>query len=164
LRHGVDARNLNKRNRQCSRACSRPPAPGAPREITTHPNLAARLQFRRSESQERNENENGNRNKQVLKKEKVMKKVLGVALVAAIMVAALPTTASASIGSLGVTGSKNCVGGSWLRPCRAPMPPSSSGTGRGSSSNGTNRSGSQGNAGTSQGGGKGSLPPAPLGR
>ena len=89
-----------------------------------------------------------------------MKKVLGTALVAAILVATLPSTASAS---LGFTGSKNCVGGSWLRPCRAPMPPSSSGTGRGSS-NGTNRSGSQGNAGTSQGSGRGSLPPAPLGR
>ena len=87
-----------------------------------------------------------------------MKKVLGTALVAAILVAALPSTASAS-GAL----SKGCVGGSWLRPCRAPMPPSSSGTGRGSSSNGTNRSGSQGNAGTSHSG-KGTLPPAPLGR
>jgi hypothetical protein len=102
---------------------------------------------------------NGNRNTQVLKKEKVMKKVLGTALVAAILVAALPTTASAS---LGFTGSKNCVGGSWLRPCRAPMPPSSSGTGRGSSSNGTNRSGSTGNAGTSHSGGKGALPPGPI--
>ena len=88
-----------------------------------------------------------------------MKKVLGTALVAAILVATLPSTASAT----GVTGSKNCVGGSWLRPCRAPMPPSSSGTGRGSS-NGTNRSGTQGNAGTSHGSGtKGTLPPAPLG-
>jgi hypothetical protein len=87
-----------------------------------------------------------------------MKKVLGTALVAAILVAALPSTASAS-GAL----SKGCVGGSWLRPCRAPMPPSSSGTGRGSS-NGTNRSGSQGNTGTNQGSGtKGTLPPAPLG-
>ena len=88
-----------------------------------------------------------------------MKKIIGTALVAAILVAALPTTASAA----GVTGSKNCVGGSWLRPCRAPMPPSSSGSGRGSSSNGTNRSGSQGNAGTSQGG-RGTLPPTPSGR
>ena len=89
-----------------------------------------------------------------------MKKIIGTALVAAILVAALPASAGAS----GVTGSKNCVGGSWLRPCRAPMPPSSSGTGRGGSSNGTNRGGSQGNAGTSQGGSKGTLPPTPIGR
>ena len=85
-----------------------------------------------------------------------MKKVLGVALVAAILVAAFPTTASASLGL--VSGSKNCVGGGWLRPCRAPMPPSSTG----GNSNGTSRSGS-GNAGTSQGG-RGTLPPAPNGR
>ena len=88
-----------------------------------------------------------------------MKKVFGVALVAAILVAALPTTASAA----GIAGSKTCVGGSWLRPCRAPMPPSSSGTGRGGSLNGTSRGGSTGSQSTGLGGGKGTLPPAPIG-
>ena len=88
-----------------------------------------------------------------------MKKVFGVALVAAILVAALPTTASAA----GITGSKNCVAGSWLRPCRAPMPPSSSGTGRGGSTTGTSRGGNgTGSNGAAQGG-KGTLPPAPNG-
>ena len=89
-----------------------------------------------------------------------MKKVLGVALVAAILVAALPTTASAA----GITGSKNCVAGSWLRPCRAPMPPSSSGSGRGGSGtlNGTNRGGSTGSQSTGLGAGKGALPPGPI--
>jgi hypothetical protein len=138
----------------------------APRVVRTSrkyrapkPGSAVAIQEKRVAREKRKRKRN--RNKQVLKKEKVMKKVLGTALVAAILVAALPTTASAS----GVTGSKGCVGFSWLRPCRAPMPPSSSGTGRGGSlSNGANnRHGGTGSTGTSQGSGtKGTLPPAPI--
>ena len=90
-----------------------------------------------------------------------MKKVLGVALVAAILVAALPTTAGAAVIN---RSNKNCVAGSFLLPCRAPMPPSS----RGGNGTGTVNGGSKGNGtssrgtGSSQGSGHGALPPGPI--
>ena len=97
--------------------------------------------------------------KTVLKKEKVMKKVLGILAVAIILVAAFPMTASA--GNV-----KPGCGGIFLRPCPLTMPPVVTGGG----SNGTHSGGgSSTGSGTSTGRGTrpgsrtlppNSLPPA----
>lgn len=74
-----------------------------------------------------------------------MKKVFGVALVAAVLVAMLP--ASASAFESGPVGAKACKA-AFLRPCPNTMPPSSSG-----SNNGWHRGG--GNTGSGTGSGSG---------
>jgi uncharacterized membrane protein len=87
--------------------------------------------------------------KQVLKKEKVMKKVFAVVLVAVALVAVFPMAANATDTT------KVCV--PMLRPCRAPMPPSTTG----GNSNGTKSGGSGGSSTTSGGGTTGRpLPPS----
>jgi hypothetical protein len=97
--------------------------------------------------------------KTVLKKEKVMKKVLGTLAIAAVLVAAFPMTASA--GNV-----KPGCGGIFFRPCPNQMPPASNGN-----PNGTRSGGGSGSTGTGTGTGSKShsraLPPAampPIGR
>ena len=75
-----------------------------------------------------------------------MKKVIGVALVAAVLAAVLPVSASAY--GLGPVSSKTCKAG-FLRPCPNTMPPTSSG----GSNNGWSRGG--GNTGSGTGNGTG---------
>src|SRR5215471_3468232 len=59
-RRRVLASNLTERNRQYRRHCSRGRAPVVHPESRAFMNLATRLQFQGSESQERNETESGN--------------------------------------------------------------------------------------------------------
>jgi len=86
-----------------------------------------------------------------------MKKALGTLAIAAVLVAALPTTASA--GNL-----KPGCGGIFFRPCPNTMPPASNGN-----PNGTRSGGGSGTTGTGTGtkGHSRTLPPAampPIGR
>ena len=86
-----------------------------------------------------------------------MKKVIGVALVAAVLVAAFPGSASA----FDTIGGKGCRP-TMLRPCPNTMPPSASGSNNGWSRGGGNTgSGTGSGSGTSTRGGGVNTRPAP---
>ena len=78
-----------------------------------------------------------------------MKKILGAALVLAVLVAAVPSTASA------IGGVKTCI----KAPCGVPMP----NTRIGGAGTGTSNRGGSG-SGTSSGAGQRNLPPSPAGK
>lgn len=84
-----------------------------------------------------------------------MKKVIGVALTAAVLAATLPASAYAFNP---INNSKNCKA-TWLRPCPNTMPPASTGgSGNGTRSGGSSSTGS----GTStRGGGINTRPAVP---
>jgi uncharacterized membrane protein YgcG len=88
-----------------------------------------------------------------------MKKVIGVALAAAILATVLP--ASANAAQSGPVGIKTCKA-SFLRPCPNTMPPSSSGSNNGWHRGGGN-TGSGSGSGTSRGNSTGTRPLPPTG-
>jgi len=84
-----------------------------------------------------------------------MKKIFGVALTAAALVAMVPASAFAFNP---INNSKNCKA-TWLRPCPNTMPPASTGSNNGTRSGG---SGSTSGSGTStRGGGINTRPAVP---
>ena len=85
-----------------------------------------------------------------------MKKVIGVALVAAVPVTMLPATASA-FDTIGGKGCRPTV----LRPCPNQMPPISTGNNNGWTRGGGGTSGSGSGSGTSTRGGGINTRPAP---
>ena len=87
-----------------------------------------------------------------------MKKVIGVALVAAVLVTMLPATASA----FDTIGGKGCRP-TLLRPCPNTMPPSSSGNNNGWKTGGGSTSGS-GSGTSTHGGGINTRPAPPSGK
>ena len=87
-----------------------------------------------------------------------MKKVIGVALVAAVLVAMLPASASA----FDTIGGKGCRP-TLLRPCPNQMPPSASGNNNGWQRGGGSTSGS-GSGTSSHGGGINTRPAPPSGK
>jgi len=87
-----------------------------------------------------------------------MKKVIGVALVAAALVAMLPASASAFNP---INNSKNCKA-TWLRPCPNTMPPASTGSNGGFTRGGGSGSSTGSGSGTStRGGGINTRPAVP---
>ena len=90
-----------------------------------------------------------------------MKKVIGVALVAAVLATVLP--ASAHAAQSGPVGIKTCKA-SFLRPCPNTMPPSASGSNNGWHRGGGNTgSGTGSGSGTSRGNSAGTRPLPPTG-
>jgi len=85
-----------------------------------------------------------------------MKKVIGVALVAAVLVAMLPASASA----FDTIGGKGCRP-TLLRPCPNTMPPSSSGSNNGWQRGGGGTSSGSGTGTSTHGGGINTRPAPP---
>jgi uncharacterized membrane protein YgcG len=117
------------------------------------------LQFLESESQEgkRKTQSRKQKHERVLKKEKVMKKVIGVALVSAVLAAMLPASASAFNP---INNSKNCKA-TWLRPCPNTMPPASTGGNGGFTRGGGSGSSGSGSGTSTRGGGINTRPAVP---